>query len=345
MAAPFWTFREKRGVTRQLTEFVRRVPERSVILSSYPGSDHHVTTPLAFYWSLDVLPVIRDIRIDALGETRRGRFEAQVHRWLTEGREVFHVTADDADAIFLTRDVRWEEAGILDLRFATIGSRIDGPPRAPVTEVEHYRMLRAVWAPDHPVTCAGAAVHADGRLGNVMQGFHEAESSDRGRFYWAKPLARVMFPTCERNGAAEPLTLRTYAACGRSSSCDVEVTVNGHPAGTLRLSREFTDHDLPIPAAATADPTGPFEIRYSGPTFIPSEHGIPDSRVLSFQLVSVTLRSGGHSSATTRTTQGASRAIVRPPRATATTFTVHGARPSRTGGGIKGSSAVIRSVG
>jgi hypothetical protein len=292
MAAPFWTFREKGGAIRQVAGFARHVPARSVLLFSYPGIDHHVATPLATEWARAVLPVFREPRWDPRGERRRERFEAQVTRWLDQGREVLHLTANDANSIFVTRSVRWEEVTTFRLDVRTMGSQAHSPPRAPLPYTAHYRLMRAVSALRQPLPCTQSSLHVDGRVGGATQGFHGAESVGRERYYWAMPESRVMLAACDRTGPGRPGTVRVYAACGRTpraGDCRVEVAINGEPAGTLRLGREFADHELPIPPAALKEPTGAIEIRFRGPTFQPSAARLPDDRVLSFQLTNVTL--------------------------------------------------------
>ena len=290
MAAPFWTFREKRGLVGQLDEFAQHIPERSIVLFSYPGADAQAVTPLALHWGRDVLTVIRDARNDPTGDRRRGRFEVQVMRWLRQGRPVLYLTATDADSIFLTRDIRWEETARLRLTMPSFGTRRDGPPRGPVTLVNHYRLLRAMPALEQPLACAGSAVYIDGRLGGVTQGFLRVETHEHERFYQSAGPARVMFPSCDRSGDARPHTVRASAACATMDTpagCRVEIAINGRGAGVLDLSRTFENHDVPVPPAAIAGDTGAIEVR-----FTPLAERAPD-RTPSFLLTSVSLVGDG----------------------------------------------------
>jgi hypothetical protein len=298
MLAPFWTLREKDGLVAQIAAIAGAIPERSLVLFTRPGPDAGVATPLAMEWGHRVLPVIR-VAWDPDGERRRGRFEAQILRWLAAGREVHYLTADEGDAVFLTRAIRWEEAGTFPIDVPTFGVHHNSPPRAPQRFAVTERLLRAVSAIDDARPCSGAAVHAGGRLGNAMQGLHALESTGREQFHWATPDARVMFPRCVRAG---PLGLRFRAACGREpgpEGCGVSIAVNGTPAATVPLRREFLDFDVPIPDAAIADGAGAIEVRFRGHPF--AEHGPGRSgRTLSFQFAGVTLQDGRRVDATSR---------------------------------------------
>ena len=291
MAAPFWSLREKDGLIAQIDALAERMPDTSLVLFDRPGPDAGVATPLALTWDRPVLPVIR-LRDDPAGERRRGRFEAQVLRWVRDGREVLYLTATAGDAVFLTRDVRWEETATVRIDVPTFGVRYDGPPREPQRYVADYRLLRAVPAADEPLPCAGSALHAGGRLGNVMQGLYGLEATRRERFHWASPRARVMFPACRRSNADRPTRLRVRASCGREPSdgdCTARVAVNGEPAGVLALSGDFADHDVPLPPDTVAGDLGAIEVAFSGPEFVPRAPEMRQPRVLSFQLSGVSL--------------------------------------------------------
>jgi len=291
MAAPFWSLREKDGLIAQIEALAGHIPDGSLVLYDRPGPDAGVAAPLAMAWDRPVLPVIR-LPNDPGGERRRARFEAQVLRWVHDGRDVLYLTANDGDAVFLAREVRWQEAATLRIDVPTFGVRYDGPPREPQRYTADFRLLRAVPAADDPLPCAGSALHAGGRLGNVMQGLYGLEATPRERFHWASPRARVVFPACRRSDADRPARLRVRASCGREPSegtCNVGVAVNGEPAGELALSQDFADHDLPLPPHAVAGEVGAIEVRFSGPEFIPGPTGARQPRVLSFQLSGVSL--------------------------------------------------------
>ena len=294
MAAPFWTLREKAGLVGQLDAIAQRIPDDALLLFSHPGQEAGVATPLAMMWDRAALPVIR-LRDDRGGERRRGRFEAQVLRWLAEGREILYLTANDGDAVFLTHQVRWEEIDLLQIDVPTFGVRYDGPPGEPQRHTVEYRLLRAASAVGDPRPCAGAVLHAGGHAGNVMQGLYGLESTARERFHWASPRARVMFPSCDRTNPVRPTVLRVRASCGRTPSpgdCTVEVTINGEAAGALQLTDTFADHDVPLPPAALRGPIGPVDVRFEGPAFTPPTTGERLGRTLSFQLQEVALRTG-----------------------------------------------------
>lgn len=301
MTLPFWTHREKAGVIDQLTEFAADVPEGSIVLFDYPGTEQRVAMPLAFNWLHDVLPVFRDGRRDPWGDRRADFFEAQVMRWLDEGREVQYLTRADGDWTFLTPNLVWEPVSEILLEAPVIGTRLAGPPQAPLTYRERFRLARARLALERLVPCAGAVLDMDGPVTGATQGLYGTEGRRRSRYRWAMPRARVLFPACDRSDESRPAALTVRAACWRpeeNTPCDVKVSVNGVEAGVLDLTRSLREHVMPIPSAAVAESIGPVEVRFEGPEFIPATRGGRDHRSLSFQLS--TIRVEGHPRATAR---------------------------------------------
>jgi hypothetical protein len=292
MARPFWTLRENDGALRQLSEFARHVPENSLMLFSYRGVEQRVAMPLALEWRRAVLPVTRDPARDPDGEKRRELFEAQVTSWLREGRDVRYLTGDDGHSIYLTHAVRWEPVTSFRLAVPTIGSRYEGPPRRTHRFSKTFHLFRA--APsvsDQPLPCAPTALRVAGPLVGTGQGLYGAE--DHGRYRWARPESRLRFPQCDRRGAGRPHTLRIRAACDRRRDrCRVDVDVNDARAGTLELTGELSNHDLPMPPEAVREPIGAVVVRFRRPGNPAVSGQRTNVNERSFRLGAVTLLGG-----------------------------------------------------
>jgi hypothetical protein len=291
MASPYWTFREKQGVPQQLDDIARQIPDNSILLSDYPRGAHPVAIPLAISFGRPVLTVIRSPRTDPEGEQRRSRFEAQVMRWLREGREVLYLTSDGPHPTFLAHTLRWDAVSRVAVEYPTMGESFRNPPRSVQTRRFRYRLLRAVPALTPLTACTERLWTANEPLLFREQGFYTSEGKNDARFRWAMPRARIVFPACDRSGSGRPSALRIRAACGRDPSkadCRLQLKVNGHPTDTVELSRRASDHVVAVPPEAIVDPVGAIEIRFIGPD-PPSRRSSSrrDRRMLSFQLSNV----------------------------------------------------------
>jgi hypothetical protein len=293
-ARPFFSLREKAGVILQLETLARDVPLDSILLFNYGAPEHSATTPLAFQWGRNVLPAIR-LRRDVDGEGRRAVFEDQVLRWLRGHREVYYLSSDDGDAIFLARGLRWELISKPVLAYPTFGMNRT-LPSSPQRRTVRLELLRASAAVDRPLPCTYTSWVAGDTLLGRAQGVYGAESNADGPFRWAAPGARVVVPTCDRIEARGPLFLRVRASCGRapvSRECDIKVVVNDRPAGVLGLGRRMADYDLALPNAAFASTVAPLEIRFLRDVPLPRRNA-PDRRSLSFRLGGLAIvRAGG----------------------------------------------------
>jgi len=291
MTAPFWNYSEQNGAAAQIAALARDIPEDALLLFNRVGVAVRLATPLAFYWNRAVLPVLPS-GTGAEAGTRRQAYEAQVGRWLAGRREVLFLTSRDGQSPFITELLQWREVKRFDLRMSTMDSGFAGPPRQPRTLIEHYRLMRA--APVEPHPCAPRTVEADTALLGMGQGLYGVESDGAERFRWAGPDARIVFPVCEWTDGGRPRSVRVRAGCWRAPSsgdCIVTVLVNGERAGAVALRRRLADFELPVPPAAQAGSSGPLELRFQGPRFVPAEAGLgTDRRVLSFQLGRVALR-------------------------------------------------------
>jgi len=294
MARPYWNHREKSGLLHTLDRLDALLPDDAVVLFSQPGLDPFVGTPIAMHLGIDALPVVP--RPDINDEERRHRFEAQLVRWLDARRPVFYVTTDDSDRTIPTERIRWERVGIERLEIRTSGPSTTSPPRRPGTLGINYHVLRA-----RPLTasldaCAPAVLSASTVLFGRTQGIYASEYKRGIRFRWTRPAARLVFPTCDRT-RGRPDVLRIRARCGDRVSdgrCRINVDVNHSPAGAIEPGDEWRTFDLPMPAAATAAPSGAIDIRFTGPRFVPAERGTTDdARELSFQFASAALLPAG----------------------------------------------------
>jgi hypothetical protein len=293
MARPFWRVTEKSGALAAVEQIARLIPADAIVLFTHPGPEVLVTTPLAMHLGRSVLPVVRHPAADAHHEEHRRLFEAQIARWMRTGRQVFYLAAHDGDAPFATVNARWESIAMPSVRIRTFGSTLGQPPRAPRAEHVQFHVLRAVPNPDVLPVCGPRALRADAVLLGTAEGFYSLETRRFVRYRWARPRARLVFPTCDRM-TSRPRVLRVRAACGQrpsNTTCDVAVEVNGAAAGHLTLTDEWSIADLLIPEAAAAAPAGAFDVRFSGPRFVSAETGT-EGRELSFQIASVALVPG-----------------------------------------------------
>ena len=321
MTAPFWSYREQHGAVRQVAELARHVPEDALLLIRRVGVAVRLATPLALHWDRAILPVIPTGTAPE-AQVRRSAFDAQVRRWLDEGREVLFLTSRDGDSAILTELVEWHEVRRFDLTMTSMNAGSGAPPRRPGTLVEPYRLLRA--APVEPGPCAPRTLRAASPMLGMAQGVFRAESHEAEPFRWIGPEARVVFPLCDRTGDGRPRWIRVRGGCLRPP-CAVAVTVNGELAGVLELGRRFSNFDLPIPEAAVSAPSGALEVRFRGPRFVPAEAGLgADSRVLSFQLAELAVR--GRSECATA---GDAAVLVAAPRRGAVTAVRCAARSAR----------------
>jgi hypothetical protein len=290
MARGFWGFTEKRGALAAVERIAQTLPSDALTLFTYPGPDMLVTTPLALLLGRSVLPVVHRPTSDAEQEERRHRFEAQLSRWMRNGRQIFYVTADDGDAPYATPQVRWEPVAMRAVTVRTWGASENHPPRGPVAFNVQYHVLRAVPPLEVLPACTPRALRADSVLSGLAEGFHQLETRQLVRYRWVRPRARLVFPACRTTTNRAGL-LRIRASCGPRASktpCRVGVDVNGARAGQLTLTDEWTIADLPIPEIAASDSAEVVDVRFDGPRFVRAESGMEtDRRELSFQLASV----------------------------------------------------------
>jgi hypothetical protein len=263
MARPFLAHREYRGVVAQLREFASHVPPSSLLLFTSRGTEQRVTLPLTMVWEREVLPVIRD-RDDPDGEARRHLFETQVASWLTSGRDVLYLAAQDGNAVYLSSTIEWIPVTTLRLQGPTMGMNYTHPPLKPAAYLEPFHLFRARRADQRQLPpCAPASLRLGRGLANSAQGLYAPQ--DSGRYRWTMPESRVLMPPCDRSGPSRPHRMRVQAACGPSvRQCRVEVVVDGLPAGVLELRPRFADYELPVPTGGLAQLTGPIDVRFRG---------------------------------------------------------------------------------
>jgi len=299
MTRPYWSFREKAGAIDQLASVARHIPAGALLLQT-AGAEVWIATPLAFVWGYDMLPVRqRPGLIPGEGDPRE-IFEAQVRRWLQDGRSVYYLTRDEGHWLYPSYRLRWEPVTRFDFEVHRAGLYRTGPPKGPDVRVDSYHLVRITAGPDQPPSCAGLSLNAADPVYGRTQGFHAVERDQAGPFRWTYPNSRVVFPVCDRRGSGFPAVLRVRARCSRASAerpCRVEVQVNGEPAGLLSLTRSWEDHGLAIPAGAIADPQGAVDARFDGPSFRAGRGRGRDRRVLSFQVQQVALESAASASA------------------------------------------------
>jgi hypothetical protein len=293
MIRPFWNFREKGGVIDDLSAFAAQIPHESLILYSHPGQEVIAATPLALTWGRDVLPVMR-LEDDRFGRQRESEFQEQVIRWLKQGRDVLYLTFSNGDSVYMTPGVRWVPAANLNLTVPTIGSSVERAPQRPKSYALPLQLLRAVLIPGSRSACVQTLPRMGEPLLGIAQGLYGPEG--RGGYRWTMPQSRVVFPPCDRSGAARPRAVRVFASCGRRAppgQCRVNVALNGTPLGSLDLVSAFTEFDLHVPASAVLDPAAAVDVRFDGSRFVPAEAGVnEDRRELSFQLGGVMLLDG-----------------------------------------------------
>lgn len=291
LTLPFWSFREKADAIDQLRDIAQQIPRGAVLLHT-TGTETWVATPLAFVFGYDSLSVMRRPRSPSPEELPR-IFEAQVTRWLKEGRPVFYLTSDEGNWIYLSPRLSWEVVDSFRFVINRAGLHRTGPPPGPGALTESFHLLRVGAAPDQTPPCAGLTFDATEPAFGRTQGFHGIEPSPDGRFRWTYPESRVLFPSCDRRGAGRPSAVRVRARCSRAGAdapCPIAVSVNGVPAGSLPVTRAWQDHELAIPSSAVGEAHGPLDVRFSGPSFRPGRSGrIRDRRVLSFQMRKVTI--------------------------------------------------------
>lgn len=288
MTAPFWSFREQEGAVAQVARLARHVPEDALLLFPREGSAVRLATPLAFYWNRAILPVL-PTTTETGAETRRRAFDAQIQQWLAAGRDVRFLAAEHGSGL-ITEFVEWREVTTFQLHMTTMNSGFEHAPRRPRELVETYRLLRAVPAAWRP--CAPQTVRAEDPLLGRASGVYATESDSDDYFRWTAPKARIVFPACERQGAARPGRLRLRARCIVNAPCRVRITVNGERAGAVDLPISFADFEVPVPARAVSSPSGPIRVEFEAPGFVPAEMGMgADRRVLAFQFAELTLRS------------------------------------------------------
>jgi hypothetical protein len=294
MSAPFWRFREHQGAIAQLRAVAALVPEDALLLSRGVGVESRIATPLALLWGRPVLPVIGGD--DGRPGDARGRtFNTQVREWLARGQDVLLLAGDHEPAPYVADGIEWREVSRIDFRIETMSSGVWAPPRQPRTFVEPYHLLRA-FPPGKLEPCAPRTVAPAAPLIGGTRGLYASEWNGEERFRWTSPAARIRIPECDRSGAARPAVLRVRGGCWRDparADCRVAVGVNGHAAGTIVLARELRNHDVAVPAGSVADASGPVEIDFSGPSFVPEQHYGGDRRQLSFQLGEVTILGPG----------------------------------------------------
>ncbi len=262
MSGPFWRFREKNGVVNQLGAVADRVPQHSVLLFNSPGPETLIATPLAFEWARTVLPVFRPGNtVDR--EALESIFEREVMRWLDQGREVLYLTLSDGDSAFVTPHVRWQLVANMRLSVPTIGSSKIRPPRQPKRYGVHFQLLRAGSVTDSTQPCPASLPLREPLLG-IAQGLY-APGGRGGRYRWSMPESRIVFPSCDRTGAAPPRYLRVLASCGRKAApdaCRVEVVLNGTALGDLHLTEGFAEHYLDIPETALSGANTSLDVRF-----------------------------------------------------------------------------------
>jgi len=79
------------------------------------------------------------------------------------------------------------------------------------------------------------------------------------------PESRIVFPSCDRTGAALPRYLRVLASCRRRAApdaCRVEVVLNGTALGDLHLTERFAEHYLDIPETALSGANTSVDVRF-----------------------------------------------------------------------------------
>jgi hypothetical protein len=287
MARPFLTFRDKAGVIDQLAAFARTLPERSVVLASRPGVDDRVATPLALHFERAILPLVRESPGTAGGDRAGRLFEAQVHRWLEDGRDVLYLTAEDGDSVFTTTRLRWAPVGTFSLTVPTFGVSDTGPPRTPESYRLRFRLVRASARSARPGPCAPLTVPLDVPLVGIAQGFFNFDGR-RGGFRWAQPEARLVFPPCDASGSGRPHALRLRAACDArtAANCQVALSINGRAAGTVSLSDGWRDYEVPVPAAAMEAGSGAVDIGFQAAGYDTARR---DARIQAFRVGSVSL--------------------------------------------------------
>jgi hypothetical protein len=264
MARPFLRHREYDGVVAQLTEFASHVPPRSLLLFTLRGTEQRATLPLAMVWGREVLPVTRDPD-DPDGEARRHLFETQVASWLTNGRDVLYLAAQDGNAVYLSSTIEWIPVTILRLQGPTMGMNYTHPPLKPAAYSEPFHLFRARLADQRQLPpCAPASLQLGRALKHSAQGLYAPQ--DNGRYRWTMPESRLLIPPCDRTGRGRPDRIRIQAACGPSvQRCRVAVVIDRQPAGSLELGPRFADYELPIPPGGLTQPTGPIDVRFRAP--------------------------------------------------------------------------------
>jgi FtsH-binding integral membrane protein len=290
LVLPFSNAPERAGAIEGLAAIARHVPAGSILLYT-AGIETWVATPLACFWGSDPLPILRRTRTDPDGEQGRAAFEAQVLRWLDQGRLVLYLTRNEAHTPYLADRIAWDP--IETFRFKTYGAsqNYEGPPRRPRIRDDPFHLFRLGPSRTEPPACAGLSLDARGPVAGRTQGFHPVEPGRRGAFRWTEPVSRVRFGACDARGAARPAALRVRAMCNRARAgapCAVKVSVNSVPAGALALRARWDDHVLTIPDAALTGGAAPIDVRFIGPSFTPSNRR--ERRQLSFQVREVALQ-------------------------------------------------------
>ena len=185
----------------------------------------------------------------------------------------------------------------MTLAVPTIGSSLVHPPIRPATSELRFGLTRAASLVDARAPCP-PALQIGGPLLGIAQGLYGPEG--RGHHRWSMPESRIVFPFCDRAGAARPRSLRVLASCGRKAApaaCRVEVLLNGASLGSMQLTRVFKEHHLEVPDTALSQDNKPVEVRFRGSRFVPAEAGVnSDRRELSFLLASTNSQPASRSS-------------------------------------------------
>ena len=282
-AWPFIRHRELGGSWGQIESLATRTMEADIILFEYGRAQEFFLGPLRNLFGQSVFPLAHD-------KPDPDSFDRVVGEYLAKKKRVFLIACDEWTSLESSEFV-FEPSERFHFTSQLVERTYERLPEK-MQQVHFSLQLYEIKPRKQGHTMPREALNRHSSFGYASRGFYQAELGPGGNtFRWSRGNSSVEMPEIDATYPAVLFARVARPDAGSATESPIRIRLNGHDLGPLRLSRRFSNYNIPIDRSQLAQGERNL-VEFQSQTFNPPASGTGgDTRNLGFMLDSIGLQS------------------------------------------------------
>lgn len=283
IAWPFFREKELSNTLKQMEVLASRLVEADVVLFEYGIAQQVFLGPLRNLFRQSIYPLAH-LRPDL------GAFERVVSQWTAEGKKIFLLASEEHTSL---KTSKYKFSMKERFQFSTLQVE-QTYQRIPQSMERAYYNLQIYEVEPLPqeILLPTFSLNLHSSFGYASTGFHQIELGGGQDLYrWSKGDASVELSEIDDSQPAALIVRLARSAIGPATKSPVQILLNGHDLGQIKLSQSFNNYKILISASQLAKGENNL-VEFRSDSFnVLADQASEDSRELGFMLDCVKLQS------------------------------------------------------